>query len=134
MSDIYFNACTHDYHHITQSVQEPTDSTQQNTLHSIEENTLSFADDTDTHCDFSITANILDTENINDIHIDIMPKFPAIYSQRKHVYRNTFGDTHIQYHNFDNQDSLTFRDKYTTLLQQENPYWNLHDPIVTKSY
>ena len=31
---------------------------------------------------------------------------------------------------------LTFRDKYTALLQQElqNPYWNLHDPIVTKSY
>ena len=37
---------------------------------------------------------------------------------------------------FDNQDSLTFRDKYTALLQQElqNPYWNLHDPITTKSY
>ena len=31
---------------------------------------------------------------------------------------------------------LTFQDKYTALLQQElqNPYWNLHDPIVTKSY
>ena len=31
---------------------------------------------------------------------------------------------------------LTFKDKYTALLQQElqNPYWNLHDPIVTKSY
>ena len=31
---------------------------------------------------------------------------------------------------------LTFRDKYTALLQQklQNPYWNLHDPIVTKSY
>ena len=31
---------------------------------------------------------------------------------------------------------LTFKDKYTALLQQElqNPYWNLHDPIVTISY
>ena len=31
---------------------------------------------------------------------------------------------------------LTFQDKYTALLQQElhNPYWNLHDPIATKSY
>ena len=31
---------------------------------------------------------------------------------------------------------LTFQDKYTALLQQElqNPYWNLYDPIVTKSY
>ena len=136
MNDIYFNACTHDYHHITQSVQDFTDSTQQNTLHSIEENTLSFADDTDTHCDFSITDNILDSENINDVHTDIMPKFPTIHSQRKHAYKNTFGDAHIQYHNFDNQDSLTFKDKYTALLQQElqNPYWNLHDPIATKSY
>ena len=61
---------------------------------------------------------------------------PTIHSQRKHAYRDTFGNAHIQYHNFDNQDLLTFKDKYTTLLQQElqNPYWNLHDPIVTKSY
>ena len=30
----------------------------------------------------------------------------------------------------------THSDKYTALLQQElqNPYWNLHDPIMTKSY
>ena len=128
MSDNYSNACTHDYHHITQSVQDLTDSTQQNTLHSLKGNASSFADDTDTHCDFSITDNILDT--------DVMPKSPAIHSQRKHACRDTFGDAHIQYHDFDNQDSLTFRDKYTTLLQQElqNPYWKLHNPIMTKSY
>ena len=40
-----------------------------------EENTLSFPDDTDTHCDFSITDNILDTENANDVHTDIAPKY-----------------------------------------------------------
>ena len=42
----------------------------------------------------------------------------------------------MKYHNFDNQDSLTFTDKYTTLLQQQlqNPYWSLHDPVTTKSY
>ena len=42
----------------------------------------------------------------------------------------------MQYHDFDNQDSLTFTDKYTALLLQElqNPYWNLHDPVMTKSY
>ena len=52
------------------------------------------------------------------------------------MHRDTFGNAHIQYHDFDNQDSLTFRDKYTALLQQElqNPYWNLHDPITIKSY
>ena len=136
MSDNYSNACTHDYHHITQSVQDLTDSTQQTTLHSMEENVSSFADDTNTRCDFSITDHTLDTENANDIHTCLAPKYPAIHSQRKHAYRNTFGDAHIQYHAFDNQDSLTFRDKYTALLQQEiqNPYWNLHDPIMTKSY
>ena len=102
----------------------------------MEENASSFAHATDTHCDFSITDHTLDTENANDTHTCLMPKYPAIHSQRKHIYRNTFGDAHIQYHDFDNQDSLTFRDKYTTLLQQElqNPYWNLHDPIMTKSY
>ena len=45
MTDAHSNTFTHDYHHITQSVQDLTDSTQQNNLHSIEENTLSFADD-----------------------------------------------------------------------------------------
>ena len=136
MTDNYSNACTHDYHQITQSVQDLTDSTQQNTLHSLEGNASSFTDDTDTHCDFSIIDHTLDTENINDVHTDIMPKSPPIHSKRKHAYRDTFGDAHIQYHGFNNQDSLTFRDKYTTLLQQElqNPYWNLHDPIMTKSY
>ena len=60
----------------------------------------------------------------------------GIRSQSKHKYRNVFGDSNIQYHNFDNGDALTFKDKYTALLQQElqNPYWCLHDPIANKSY
>ena len=60
----------------------------------------------------------------------------GIHSQSKHKYRNVFGDLNIQYHDFNNGDALTFRDKYTALLQQElqNPYWHLHDPITTKSY
>ena len=34
------------------------------------------------------------------------------------------GDSNIQYHDFNNGDALTFKDKYTALLQQElqNPY------------
>ena len=134
--DSYSNACTHDYHHTTQSIQDLSDSTQQNNLHSIEENASSSADDADTLCDFSIVDHNLDTENANDIQMHFAPKHPGIHSQRKHAYRNTFGDSHIQYPDFDNQDSLTFKDKYTALLQQElqNPYWNLHNPIMTKSY
>ena len=102
----------------------------------MEENASSFIDGTNIHCDYSITDHTSDTENANDTHTGFTPKYPAIHPQRKHVYRDTFGDAHIQYHDFDNQDSLTFRDKYTALLQQElqNLYWNLHDPITTKSY
>ena len=105
-------------------------------MHSIEENASSFADDTATLCDFSIVDHHLDMENTNDTHTHSMPKHPGMHSQRKYAYRNTFGESNIQYHNFDNQDSLTFKEKYTALLQQElqNPYWNLHDPITTKSY
>ena len=126
-NDSHSNTCTHDYHHITERTQDLSD---------MEENALSFADNADTPCDFSIVNHNSDTENTNDTHTHPVPKYPGIHSQRKHAYRNTFGNSHIQYHDFDNQDSLTFRDKYTALLQQElqNPYWNLHDPITTKSY
>ena len=60
----------------------------------------------------------------------------GIHSQSKHKYRNVFGDSNIQYHDFNNGDALTFKDKYTALLQQElqNLYWCLHDPVTTKSY
>ena len=134
--DNHSNTCTHDYHHITQSIQDLTDSTQQNTLHSIEENASLFTDNTATHCDFNIIGQDSDTEHANNINTHFMPKQPSIHSHCKHTYRNTFDKSNIQYHDFDNQDSLTFTDKYTALLQQElqNPYWNLHDPIMTKSY
>ena len=60
----------------------------------------------------------------------------GIHSQSKHKYRNVFGNSNIQYHDFNNGDALTFKDKYTALLQQEllNLYWCLHDPITTKTY
>ena len=107
--DSHSNICIHDYHHIIQSIQDLSDSTQQNNLHSIEENVSSFTDDTDTFCDFSVIDHNSDTENTNDTHTHFVPKLPIIHSQRKHVYRNTFGDSQIQYHNFDNHDSPTIR-------------------------
>ena len=100
----------------------------------MEERMSLFTDDTDTYCDYSISDHTSDTENAKETHTDFVPKYPTIHSQRKHVYRDTFGDAHIQYHDFDNQDSLTFKDTYTALLQQElqNPYWNLPNPIAIK--
>ena len=136
MVDNHTNTCTHEYHHIAQSIQDLSDNTQQNSLHSFEENASSFADDNATPCDFNITDQHSVTENAYDTNIPCMPKQSGIHWQQKHMYRNTFGKSNIQYHDFDNQDSLTFTDKYTALLQQElqNPYWNLHDTIMTKTY
>ena len=134
--DDYLNICTHDYQHIVQNIDDLSDPTQQNELYLTEESALSFTDDTDMHCDYSISAHTPDIPNINDTHTNFVPKYPVAHSLQKHTYRDTFNDTYIHYHEFDNKDLLTVRDKHTALLQQElqNPYWNLHDPIMTKSY
>ena len=79
--DDYSNTCTHDYHHITQSVQDLSDSIQQNNLHSIEENASLFADDTATPCDFNIIDQHSDMENANDTNTHYIPKQPGIHSQ-----------------------------------------------------
>ena len=80
MIDNYSNTYTHEYHHITQSVQDLSDSTQQNNLHSIEENASSFADDTATPCDLNIIDQHSGTENANDTNAHLMPKHPSIHS------------------------------------------------------
>ena len=135
-NDNHPNICTHDYQHIAQNIDNLSDPTQQNKLYSSEKNALSFIDDTDMQCNYSISAYTPDIPNINDTHTSLVPIHSAAHSQQKHAYRDTFSDAHIQYHEFDNKDLLTVKDKYTVLLQQEleNPYWNLHDPIMTKSY
>ena len=128
--------CTHAYDHIVQHIQDLSDSTQQHTLHSMEENASLFTDDATTPCDFNITNQNSVTENTKDTNIYHAPKQSSIHTQSKHIYRHTFDKSNIQYHDFDNQDSLTFTDKCTALLQQElqNPYWSLHNPVTTKSY
>ena len=54
MLDSHSTTCTHDYHHITESIQNLSDTTQQNDLHTMEENASSFTDDAHTLCDVSI--------------------------------------------------------------------------------
>ena len=71
--DSYSTTCAHDYHHITQSVKDLSDTTQQNDLHSMEENTSSFADDADTLCDFSIVDHNSDSENTKHTHTHFTP-------------------------------------------------------------
>ena len=102
----------------------------------MEENASLFTNDSATPYDFNITNQNSDTDSTNDTNISNAPKQFGIHSQSKHKFRNTFGESNIQYHDFDNQDALTFTDKYMALLQQElqNPCWCLHDPVTTKSY
>ena len=79
--DDHLNICTHDYQHITQNIDDLSDTTQQNMLYLSEESMLSFTDDIDMHCDYSISTHTPDTENINDSHTNFTPKYPAIHSQ-----------------------------------------------------
>ena len=91
-----------------------------------------FTTDTTTLCDYN---DVLNTYTILESKSKITQPV-GIHYQSKHKYRNVFGDSNIQYHEFNNGDALTFKDKHTALLQQElqNPYWCLHDPITNKSY
>ena len=94
-----------------------------------------FTTDMSTPCAFNITPSNLETESVEDTN-DTPQNNTSIHFYSKHKYRDTFGDAHIQYHDFDNGDAFVYKDKYTALLQQElqNPYWCLHDPITTKIY
>ena len=87
--DDHSNSCTHEYHHIAQHIQDLSDNTQQNTLHSLEENVSLFADDTVTPCDLNITNQHSVIENTNDTNIPCALKQSGIHSQYKHIYRNT---------------------------------------------
>ena len=76
--------------------------------------------DTSTQCTFNIIPSNLETETVEDTN-DIPPNNTGIHFYSKHIYRDTFGDAQIQYHDFDNGDAFVYKDKYTALLQQK-PY------------
>ena len=101
----------------------------------MEEDASIFTSDTSTPCDYNITKDVQNSDTILKGKSKIVSPM-GIHSQSKHKYRNVFGNSNIQYHDFNNGDALTFKDKYTALLPQklQNPYWCLHDPIMTKSY
>ena len=116
--------CTHAYDHITQHINNLDDSTQQNTLYTMEEDASIFTSDTTTPCDYNITKVVQNSDTISEGKSKIVSPL-GIHLQSKHKYRNVFGNSNIQYHDFNNGDALTFKDKYKVLLQQElqNPYW-----------
>ena len=100
----------------------------------MEEDASLYTSDTTTPCDYNITKGVQNLDTILEGKSKIISPM-IIHSQSKHKYRNVLGDSNIQYHDLNNGDALSFKDKYTALLQQEllNPYWCLHDPIMTKS-
>ena len=115
--------------------QQLSNSTQQNTLYTMEEDASLFTSNTTTPCNYNITKVVQNSDTISKVKSKFTIPM-GIHSQSKHKYKNVFGDSNIQYHDCNNGDALTFKDKYPALLQQElqNPYWCLHDPITTKSY
>ena len=127
--------CTHAYGHITQHIDNLEDPTQLHIVYTNEVDASLFNMDTTTPCDYNTSTDILNLDNLQENKANIIQPM-GIHSQSKHKYQNVFGNSNIQYHDFDNGDALTFKNKYMTLLQQElhNPYWCLHDPIATKSY
>ena len=110
--------CTHTYDHISQQLQSLADAQQQHTVYTKEMDASLFTTDTFTPCTFNITTSDLETDNKSNQHNNDL-KTKGIHFCSKHKYRNTVGDSHIQYHDFDSGDTLTFADKYTALLQQE---------------
>ena len=116
--------CTHTHDHISQQM-----------LYINEADASLFTTDTSTECAFNITPSNLETESVEDMNATPQNN-TGIHFYSKHRYRDTFGDAHTQYQDFDNGDAFIYRDKSTALLQQElqNPYWCLHDPVTTKSY
>ena len=127
--------CTHTYDHISQQLDSLVDTEQQQMLYTNEVGASLFTTDMSTKCAFNITPSNLEAESQEDIN-DTPHNNTGIHFYSEHKYRDTFGDAHIQYHDFDNGDAFVYKDKYTALLQQElqNPYCCLHDLITTKSY
>ena len=79
-------SCTHANNHTVQQIQDLSDSTQQHTLHSMEENASFFTNDSTTPCDLNITNQNTDTDNTNDTNISNAPKQFGIHSQSKHFW------------------------------------------------
>ena len=77
-----------------------------------------FTSDISTPSEFNIIPDNPETETKKPIE-EVPQNNTDIHFHSKHKYRDTFRDAHIQYHNFNNGDAFTYKDKYTALLQQE---------------
>ena len=127
--------CTHTYDLISQQLDSLADTEQQHKVYTSEVDASLFTCDTSKQCSFNIIPTNFEAESDNPTE-EIPQKKTGIHFHSKHKYHDTLGDAHVQYHDFDNCDAFTYKDKYIALLQHElqNPYWCLHDPVTTKTY
>ena len=84
-------------------------------MYTQEEDASLFVTYTALSCDYNITEGVLNSYIILENKSKMIQPM-RIHSQSKRKYRNVFGDSNIQYHDFNNGDALTFKDKYTALL------------------
>ena len=86
-------ACTHTYKHISQQVTDLTDSIQQETIHTMEEESSSFTSDLSNNCEF----NRKQTDPHNNTHMNNTQALnnATINTKHKHKYHNTFGEANI---------------------------------------
>ena len=78
-------------------------------MYTQEEDASLFTSDTAIPCDYNITEGIPNSDTISENKSSTPPM--GIHSHSKHKYQNVFGDLNTQYHDFNNGDALTFKDK-----------------------
>ena len=92
--DNHLNICTHNYQHIAQNINDLSDNTQQNNLYSSEESTSSFTDDTDTHCNYSISNHTPDTEKMQMTPTRTLCQNTPLYIYNENTHIETLLATH----------------------------------------
>ena len=89
----------------------------------MEEDASKFTSYTTTPCDYNITKGVQNADTIWKENQKLFHQWEFIH--RVNINIEMSGDSNILYHGFNNGDALTFKDKYTALLQQElqKPSW-----------
>ena len=119
-----------------QHINNLEDPTQQHTLYTQEVDASLFTTDTTTLCDYNINDKVLNSDTILKSKLKITQPM-GIHSQSKHKYRNVFGNSNIQYHDFDNGDALTLKINIQHNCNKNyripiGVYMTLSQPKVTK--
>ena len=101
----------HTYNHISQQLDSLANTEQQCKVFISKVDASLFTSNTSTQCAFNIVPT--NTEMETEKSMEETPQNnTGIHFHSKHKYRDTFGDAHIKYRDFDNGDAFTYKDKY----------------------